>query len=88
MKITDDLKEKIINMGVFEYDSEKIASILEIDISIINKELNDAKSELNKLLEIGKNKSDYVIDLKLFELAKAGDIKALEKLELRKRKRK
>ncbi len=32
--------------------------------------------------------SDYVIDLKLFEMAKSGDIKALEKLDLRKYARK
>jgi hypothetical protein len=31
--------------------------------------------------------ADYVIDLKLFDMAKSGDIKALDKLDFRKRSR-
>jgi len=42
---------------------------------------------LSKLLQKGRDMADYVIDLKLFEMAKSGDIKALEKLDYRKRTR-
>jgi hypothetical protein len=39
-------------------------------------------------MEKGKDLAEYVIDLKLFEMAKSGDIKALEKFETRKANRK
>ena len=80
-------KEKetiIINCGVFGYNAVKIASILEEDIKIVQKNLKDKNHDYHRLYKIGIDKSDYVIDLKLFEMAKSGDIKALEKLELRK----
>ncbi len=73
---------------MFNYDSKKIASILELDKDEVDSELKNEESELSKLLQKGKDMADYVIDLKLFEMAKTGDIKALEKLDLRKRRRK
>ena len=79
--------EQIVNFGVFEYDSAKIANILKKDIKEVEKELIQKKSEMSILMQTGRDMSDYVIDLKLFELAKSGDMKALEKLEERKRQR-
>ena len=83
-----DKELKIINFGVFGYDQRKMANILDIDEKEIGKMIADKSSEFNKLLQKGKDMADYVIDLKLFEMAKSGDIKALDKLDLRKRMRK
>jgi len=83
MKIDEKLEEKIINFGAFNYDTEKIASILNMPKSEIENEMNDDKSKFYAMYQKGKNMADYVIDLKLFELAKSGDIKALEKLDMR-----
>lgn len=88
MKITKEQEEQIVNFGVFDYDSKKIASILGFDQKEIDSEMKNKESELSKLLQKGKDMADYVIDLKLFEMAKTGDIKALEKLDYRKRMRK
>lgn len=87
MKITKEQEEQVINFGAFGYSENKIANILGVDVDEVIKEKKDKKSELSKLLQKGKDMSDYVIDLKLFEMAKSGDIKALDKLELRKRMR-
>jgi len=88
MEIKKEQKEQVINFGVFDYDSKKIASILELDKDEVDSELKNEESELSKLLQKGKDMADYVIDLKLFEMAKTGDIKAIEKLDYRKRMRK
>jgi alanine dehydrogenase len=88
MKIKKEQEEQIVNFGVFNYNAKKIASILGADVPIIEQELNNKESQLSKLIEKGKDMSDYVIDLKLFEMAKSGDLKALDKLDSRKRFRK
>lgn len=88
MELNKDQKEKIINMGAFNYDASRIASVIEVEQIIVEKELKNTDSELCKLLKKGADLSDYVIDLKLFNLAQSGDIKALEKLEYRKKTRK
>lgn len=88
MKIEKEQEEQIVNFGVFEYDAEKIASILCLDVKEVQEEIESKTSLLSQLLQKGRDMADYVIDLKLFEMAKSGDIKALEKLDYRKRIRK
>lgn len=87
IQLTKEQEEQVINFGVFDYPADKISSILGIELSEIKKDLANEKSKLNQLLEKGKNISEYIIDLKLFDMAKNGDIKALDKLESRKRER-
>jgi hypothetical protein len=84
MKIKSEHQEMIINFGVFGYEVEKMANILEYESHEIKQALEDPLSEFSKLIQKGKDLADYVIDLKLFEMAKSGDIKALDKLEQRK----
>ena len=84
MKIVKEQEEQIINFGVFNYNAKKIASILGVDKKEIEQELKNQESEFSKLFQKGKDMADYVIDLKLFEMAKSGDIKALDKLDSRK----
>ena len=87
MKLSDIQIEQVINFGVFEYDSEKMSNILGFKKEEIDAQLKNTKSDFVKHYQKGRDLSDYVIDLKLFELAKTGDIKALEKLDLRKKRR-
>jgi predicted DNA-binding protein YlxM (UPF0122 family) len=88
MKLTEEQKDQVINFGAFDYSIEKIASILEIDEEIVKNQFKNESSELSVLFKKGKDRADYVLDLKLFNMAKAGDIKALDKLENRKFHRK
>jgi hypothetical protein len=87
MELTKEQQEVVINCGVFGYSTKKIASILGVQDSLVEDDSKKKDSQIAILLQKGKDMSDYVIDLKLFEMAKSGDIKALEKLERRKRTR-
>lgn len=84
MEIKD--KEMIVNFGAIGYSEKKIASILEVSEKEISKEMS-YESEFKKLYQKGVDMSDYIIDLKLFEMSKSGDLKALDKFEQRKRNR-
>ena len=88
MKIEEEKEELIVNCGVFGYDARKIASILGVSEAEVLKEMDDKESQISKLLQKGVDMGDYVIDLKLFEMEKTGDIKALRKLDLRRKIRK
>jgi hypothetical protein len=83
--ITEKEKYQIVNFGAFEYSNEMCSIILGWDVDEIDELMSDKKSEFYKLYRSGFIKSQYVIDLKLFEQAQSGDIKSLEKLEQRKR---
>jgi len=88
MKITAEQEEQIVNFGALEYDASRVSSILGLDIKIVEAEMNNKGSQMSILIQRGRDMADYVVDLKLFDMAKAGDIKALEKLDYRKRSRK
>lgn len=81
-------RERIVNLGALEYDADSCAIILGWDKAEVEKLLEDTSSEFFKYYQEGKIKAQYVIDLKLFEQAQAGDIKSIEKLEFRKKMRK
>jgi len=84
MEIKKDQEEHIINFGALSYDAKKIANILNIEVDDIIEEIYNKDSDFYKLYQKGNDMFDYAIDMKLFEMAKSGDIKALEKLEVRK----
>jgi len=85
INLTDDeIIEKVINFGAFDYDNQKMANILNVDLKTIDEFMTDDNSAFKKLYNRGQDLSDYVIDTKLFDLARTGDIKALEKLDRRK----
>lgn len=83
MEIKKEQEEQVVNMGAFDYDAGRVANMLDVDKIEVVKELKNKDSKLSKLIQKGKDMADYVIDLKLFEMAKTGDIKALDKLENR-----
>ena len=87
MCVEKENEEKIVNCGVFGYNAAKMANILNVDSNLIEAELKNQNSDFFRLYQKGIDLSDYVIDLKLFEMAKSGDIKALEKLDARKKAR-
>jgi hypothetical protein len=87
MKIDKEQEEAIVNMAVFGYPLAKMASILGVPLADLEAETKKKDGHINKLIQKGNDMADYVIDLKLFEMAKSGDLKALEKFEYRKESR-
>jgi len=86
--LTEEQEKKIKNMGALGYQPSIIASIMGFNKNEVEKAMKDVNSVFYELYEAGKNQSMYLLDLKLFEMAQSGDIKALEKLEQRKKQAK
>ena len=85
METTTEFLGKITGMGTLGYDVRKIINILDIeDEEGFIKKFNDKKSLIAKAYQKGVDKSDYIIDTKLFEMAKTGDMKAIEMYDKRK----
>lgn len=77
IEYSNENEEIIINCGAFGYKADVIASLLRIDLSVIeNAMVND--KEFIKLYKFGNDMANYKLDLKLFEMAKSGDIKAMQ----------
>ena len=85
--ITEKEKEQILNLGAFNYDAIRCSAVLGWDIQEVIELFSNQESEFYKIYNTGLIRSDYVIDLKLFEQAQSGDIKSLDKLEFRKKTR-
>ena len=81
--ITKQEQEVIINCGAFGFKPEKIANILNWPANEVAELYRNKDSEYLKLLQKGRDTADYVLTLKLFELAQTGDLKALEEFENR-----
>ena len=84
---TDEQLKQMVHMGILGYGVEKCINILDIDsgdAEQFKKDFSNPASEIYKLYKKGVDKSDYAIDMKLFEKAKGGDLKALQKYEERK----
>jgi hypothetical protein len=82
--LTEEQKKKLQNMGALGYSPELIAEMMDLDLGKVEKDFIDSKSDLYKLYNKGKNQANYLIDLKLFEMAQSGDLKAIDKLTQRK----
>jgi hypothetical protein len=86
MNFSEEEIKMIKNMGALGYKSEKIASIMDLDLNKFNIEFQNPESLVFKAYKTGCDRAEYVIDFKLFEMAQAGDLKAMKEYELRKRK--
>jgi hypothetical protein len=85
--LTDDQKEMLHNMGGLSYPLESIVSVLApSDPSQFRKDFYDPNSEVAMIYKRGADHGQYILDTKLFALAKDGDLKAMKELEIRKRK--
>lgn len=79
--------EMIANFGALGYDAKKMSSILGVSEVEIVQELKNKDSEFAKLFQKGVDMSEYVIDMKIFNLAKQGDLAAIALFEERKEQR-
>ena len=87
MEYTEDFLKKIVGVGTLGYSVSKIINVLDIeekDIEQFVNDFDDFDSPLRRAYQKGVDKADYAIDTKLFEQAKAGDLKSLQKYEERK----
>lgn len=84
-KLTEEQQKMLKNMGALGYPPVKILNIMEFDKSEFDKEFKNENSEIKKCYNQGADYANYLIDLKLFEMAQSGDIKAIDKLEARKK---
>ena len=82
MKIDDDFLKQVSSLGILNYNSEKCSILLDIDI-----EEFEANEEIQKAYEKGVLMGEYEIDIRLFEMAKSGDLAALKEFEKRKKDR-
>lgn len=85
MGYTEDFLKKLVQCGTLAYPISKIINVLEVvDARQFEKDFNDVSSDVYKNYKKGCDMSDFVIDSKLFEMAKGGDLKAITKYEIRK----
>jgi hypothetical protein len=84
--LTDQEKEKIINFGALSFPIASMAKVLGWDDRDVENAIKSG--EFRELYEKGEAVADYLLNVKLFEMAKAGDIKALEKYQYIKDRRK
>lgn len=87
MEYTEDFLKKIVGVGTLGYSVSKIINVLDIeekDIEQFVNDFDDFDSPLRRAYQKGVDKADYAIDTKLFEQAKAGYLKSLQKYEERK----
>jgi hypothetical protein len=81
MEYTEDFLNKIVTLGALTYPLSKIINVLEIkqeDVAQFTADFDDSESIVAKHFQKGIDISDYSVDIQLFELAKAGNLKAIE----------
>ena len=86
MEYNEDFLKKMVQVGTLGYPLSKIINVLDIDdAKQFTKDFDNPKSKVAISYQKGVDKADFVLDSKLFDMAKGGDLKALEKYERRKR---
>lgn len=83
--INEDVEEKIITFGSLNYPVDKMANILGWDQKYVAKQMQDKSSQFSLLYKRGSDIAEYLLDKKLFEMAKSGDLRAMEKYEIKKK---
>lgn len=88
MEYGEDFLKKVTQTGTLGYPVEKVINVLDVeDSDKFIKDFNNPKSAIGKAYQKGIDLSDFIIDSKLFEMAKGGDLKAITKYEFRKSQR-
>lgn len=86
MEYNEDFLKKMVQVGTLGYPLSKIINVLDIDdAKQFTKDFDNPKSQVAISYQKGVDKADFVLDSKLFDMAKGGDLKALDKYETRKR---
>ena len=80
-----ELTDLVVSFGIVRYPLEKILNIIpdDVDKDEFTTQFNDPNHAIAKAYQKGIDRSDYDIDIRLFEMTKSGDLKALEKFEER-----
>ncbi len=86
MEYNEDFLKKMVQVGTLGYPLSKIINVLDIeDHKQFTKDFDNPKSKVAISYQKGVDKADFVLDSKLFDMAKGGDLKAIDKYERRKR---
>lgn len=86
MEYDEEFLKKIVQMGTLGYPLSKIVNVLDIEnIDQFTQDFDNKKSKVFVSYKKGVDKADFIIDSKLFEMAKSGDLKALDQYSKRKR---
>lgn len=84
MEYSDEFLKKVSSLGMLGYSMSKIINVLDVeDEAQFELDFNDKKHPVHRAYQKGKDKADFQIDKKLFDLAISGDMKALTKYEER-----
>jgi hypothetical protein len=76
---TEEQQKVIKNMGALGYDALRISSIMGFEVKVVESWLK-GDCNFRKIYDDGARYAEYLIDLKLFEMAQAGDLKAMDRL--------
>jgi len=82
--INEEIEERIVNFGALGYPAKKMANVLGWPVDYVEAEMKSTTSQFAQLYERGSDLADYLLDKKLFDMAKAGDLKAMQKYEFKK----
>lgn len=82
--MSDELKQKFYDFGALRYANKKMASILRTTIEDVTSMMN---GDLGECYESGSDAFDFAMDKKLMEMALSGDLKALQKIEQKRRRK-
>ena len=86
MEYTEEFLKKMMQVGTLGYPPSKIVNVLEVEDYIqFIKDFDNPISKVAIAYQKGVDIADFILDSKLFEMAKNGDLKALTKYEERKR---
>lgn len=86
MEYSEEFLKKMVQCGTLGYPVSKIINVFDIDDEAqFIKDFDNKQSLVYKHYQKGIDKADFILDSKLFEMAKEGDLKALAKYEERKK---
>jgi len=79
--MSEEIQQKYMDFGALGYKKDRIALILGLTKSDLEKQWKDYE----RYYKQGSSEFDFQIDRKLMGLAMGGDMKAMDKLERKKR---
>lgn len=86
----EEFLAKVKQLGSLCYPLEKCINVLDLqgdDVDRFIDEFDDPDSEVANAYAKGRDASDFFLDSKLFELARGGDLKAMQLFEQRRNER-
>ena len=76
--LTEEQIHIISDCGALGYNAERISILVGFDVAEL---LKDTSSQVFKVYNAGRVRSEYIEDTKLLQLAQSGDLNALQKIE-------